>query len=165
MKTIFLVRHAKSSWDFPNLSDFDRPLNNRGLRNAPEMGARLKAKGVYPDAVISSPARRAQDTCRIICREIAFPESNIEFNRNLYDGDEDDILDVIQKIPDNVDSVFIVTHNPGITFFVNEMVEEDIDNVPTCGIVAITFETNSWKELDFGQGELLFFDYPKKKEN
>ncbi len=163
-KTVYVVRHAKSSWDFPELADLDRPLNTRGLSNAPEMGQRLKDKEIIPDLVISSPAKRAHETCRIICHTLGYDESAIKINRELYHGDEDEMLELLKNLPDKYETVMLFGHNPAITFFVNDMTGENIHNVPTCGVVAIKLTINEWKEVDYGEAELIFFDYPKKKD-
>lgn len=163
MKTLYIVRHAKSSWDFPELSDYERPLNTRGLRNAPEMGKRLKLQNIKPDLVLTSPAKRALETSRIICSEIGYPENKVQRKEELYHADEDEILEVIQEVSDQHKSLMLFGHNPGLTFFVNEMTSENIYNIPTCGIVAIELEVERWQDLDFDQGKLIFFDYPKKK--
>jgi phosphohistidine phosphatase len=157
------MRHAKSSWDSPNMADFDRALNNRGLKNAPEMGRRLKERGLIPDTVISSPAVRAYETCRIICSEIGYDINAIKLERSIYDGDEDEILDVIRNLPDKYDSVMIFAHNPGITFFVNDMADENIHNIPTCGYAELRLEIEEWKDAAYGEAELVYYDYPKKQ--
>ena len=162
VKRVYIVRHAKSSWDLPEMADFDRPLNERGLNNAPEMAKRMKEKGVLPDLIISSPAVRAYETCKIFCNELGRDISSIKLERSLYDGDEDEILDVINNLPDKHDSVMIFAHNPGVTFFVNDMTGADIHNIPTCGVAELRLEIDEWAEAEYGMAELIDFDYPKK---
>jgi phosphohistidine phosphatase len=165
MKTLYVVRHAKSSWDDSSLADFDRPLNERGKADAPRMGKRLKEKEIAPDFLLSSPAKRAHSTAKRIAEALNFPKDNIKTDRKLYHADADEILDVVRGIPDKHNSVFIFGHNPGLTDFVNTMIhdrKEFIDNVPTCGIVAFNIPVDSWKKMEFGKGDFLFFDYPKK---
>lgn len=163
MKTLYLVRHAKSSWDYPELTDFERPLNGRGKRSAPEMGKRLKASRIKPDAMLSSPANRAMTTCRIIAQEIGFPESAIQSNRSIYHADDLTLLNVINQVPDEISSLMLFGHNPGFTDFANELAQTQIYNIPTCGVFACTFDTKNWSSINFGSGKFLFYDYPKKR--
>lgn len=165
MKNLYVVRHAKSSWDDSSLSDFDRPLNERGKADAPRMGKRLKDKEITPDYLLSSPAKRAYSTAKRIAEALKFPKDNIKTDRKLYHADEEEILDLVRGIPDKYNSVFIFGHNPGLTDFVNTMIHDRkafIDNVPTCGIAAFNIPVDSWKKLEFGLGELIFFDFPKR---
>jgi phosphohistidine phosphatase len=162
MKTLYLVRHAKSSWKFSELSDHDRPLNKRGKRDAPDMGNSLKLRGVLPDVLISSTANRAYTTAQNISNEIGFSVAEIIPNSDLFHANPVDILEVIQSIGEEHKSAMIFGHNPGFTNTVNQLASLKIDNIPTCGIVAISFSVESWSEIDFGEGELEFYDYPKK---
>jgi phosphohistidine phosphatase len=166
MKTLYVIRHAKSSWDDVNLSDFDRPLNERGKRDAPRMGKRLKEKEIHPDQLISSPAKRAMSTCKRIAEVLALKKDCIKAEPALYHADADQILNVVRQINPKNDTIFIFGHNPGMTEFV-ELMNPDktkvIDNIPTCGVVALQFPTHDWQSVDFGKGKLLFFDYPKSK--
>ncbi|GIV36116.1 MAG: phosphohistidine phosphatase SixA [Cyclobacteriaceae bacterium] len=163
MKTLYLVRHAKSSWDSPTLRDFDRPLSERGKTDAPRMGQRLHKRGVAPELILSSPARRARSTARKIAREINYDLYQIQFADNLYHATPDTILQILSRLPDSFQSVMVVGHNPELTDFVNEYMGVRIDNVPTCGVVAARFKVQSWKELSSVAGELIFFDYPKQE--
>jgi phosphohistidine phosphatase len=166
MKTLYVVRHAKSSWDDPEKADFDRPLNERGKTDAPRMGKRLKEKDVHPNVIIASPAKRARSTAKRIAREIGYAKENIKTDRALYHAGEAIILDVIRQVKPKHDVLMIVGHNPGLTDFVNALMDESsnpIDNIPTCGIVAFTFQTDDWKKIDWGKGKMLFFDYPKSR--
>ena len=167
MKTLYVVRHAKSSWDEPDQADFDRPLNERGKRDAPRMGKRLKEKSILPDLLIASPAKRAWSTARRIGKVLEYPKDKIKVDERLYHADDDRILSVLQEMKDKHESVMYFGHNPGLTDFVNSLmnIERDIDNVPTCGIVAFQFNIDSWKHLTWGIGNLLFFDYPKSRED
>jgi phosphohistidine phosphatase len=166
MKTLFIIRHAKSSWDHPGMSDFDRPLNERGKRDAPRMGKRLKEKDIHPNLILSSPAKRAYSTSKRIAGVLGYPLENIKTDRSLYHADEDDILYAIRHVNDKHNSVVMFGHNPGLTDFVNALGrdgENFIDNIPTCGIVAFKFDVPSWKDVGFGNGSFLFFDFPKSK--
>jgi len=166
MKTLYLLRHAKSSWDDPELSDFDRPLNNRGLKDAPRMGKRLKEKRVTPDIMITSPAERALATCKEIARVLGFAEEKIITDRRLYHANEDQILKVIKELKDSPrdseEIVMLFGHNPGLTEFANSLLNETIDNIPTTGVVAATLNVNKWQEVRFGCGVMEFFDFPKR---
>ena len=162
MKTLYLIRHAKSSWDFPDLSDFDRPLNKRGLKNAPEMGQRLRGRGVFPDLVLSSPARRARETCIKICHEIDFPEAEIIFNRDIYAAGVHNLLQVVETLPDDASNVFLVSHNPGITSFAEYLTGEYLGNIPTCGVARVDMDIESWSVAGRESGSITLFEYPKK---
>ena len=162
MKTLYLVRHAKSSWDYPHLSDHDRPLNGRGKRNAPEMGARLASRGIKPDLMISSSAKRARRTANAIAAEVGYAKGDIIRTKYLYHAGEHEMLSLVQKQHDEAPTLMLFGHNPGFTGFANALADTDIDNIPTSGVAAIQFDVDSWKDVDFGKGELLFFDYPKK---
>jgi phosphohistidine phosphatase len=164
MKNLYVIRHAKSSWDSTNLPDFDRPLNDRGKRDAPRMGKRLKEKSIIPDLMLSSPARRALSTCKRIAEVLEFPKEKIKTERALYHADEEDILSVIRAVSDKYNTVFLYGHNPGLTDFVNALSRDEsmnVDNVPTCGVVAFSLDIESWKRIDFGKGKFVFFDFPK----
>lgn len=164
MKTLYLVRHAKSSWDNPALRDFDRPLNDRGKNDAPRMGKRLRKRGILPDFIISSSAKRARSTAKRIAEALGYPEKEIQLTETLYHAEPEVILSVIHRLPDSCNSVMLVGHNPGLTDFANQYIDVRIDNMPTCGVVAAQFDVRSWKDVGEAQGSLLFFDYPKQQE-
>ena len=162
MKSVILVRHAKSSWDSADLTDFERPLNERGKKDAPEMAQRLKKRKVTIDAFISSPAKRAKKTAELFAKELADGKPGIIFIEELYHAGPDTFLSVIQKASDQFDCIAIFSHNPGITDFVNSLTEEvRTDNMPTAGVFAIRANIPSWKDFALGKNEFLFFDYPK----
>lgn len=167
MKTLFVVRHAKSSWEDIDLADIDRPLNERGKRDAPRMGKRLKEKNIHPQLFMSSPARRAFSTARRIGEVLEYKKSDIKVNKDLYHATDDGILKVVLQLPDKYDEIMIFGHNPGLTDFVNTLLAENesIDNVPTCGIVAFRFSCKQWSEISAVNAALLFFDYPKNKDD
>lgn len=164
MKTLILIRHAKSSWDNVTLSDFDRPLNERGLRDAPRMGKRLKEKNLAPDLVITSPANRALTTCTIISEMIGFPSERIQTDRAIYHASEEQLLYIVKNLPDFADQVMVYGHNPGFTDFINRLTKSHIDNIPTCGIVACQINVDRWGEVHWGTGKVLFYDFPKNKD-
>lgn len=167
MKKLYLIRHAKSSWDNPDLSDFDRPLNHRGEKDAPRMGKRLKDRKVAPDVIITSPAKRAVDTCKAIAKELHFPKDKIRKEQKLYHANEDQLLSIIQHLPDLNDDeevVLLFGHNPGLTEFANILLNENLDNIRTCGIVAADLHLDKWKDAHFGCGKMVFYDFPKNKD-
>jgi phosphohistidine phosphatase len=164
MKTLYLIRHAKSSWDDLLLGDFDRPLNKRGRSDAPKMGKRLKERDVHPDLLLSSPAERALSTCMIIAEKIGYSLTNVHTDQRLYHASEDKLLAIVREFNDANDEVVIFGHNPGLTDFVNKLSHELVtDNIPTCGIVCIRLPLESWKEAKWGKGEVDFFDFPKNR--
>ncbi|MEJ2004195.1 MAG: histidine phosphatase family protein [Cyclobacteriaceae bacterium] len=163
MRTLMIIRHAKSSWKDSSLDDFDRPLNKRGKNDAPEMGRRLKASGYFPDLMITSPARRALDTCGIIANELNYPKDAIAKDERLYLSGPGEILKVLQGIDDLWLNVAVFGHNPGFTSFANELNNTYITNIPTCGIISAELDISSWRELDFGKGKMRFFDFPKNR--
>ncbi len=162
MKVLYLVRHAKSSWDDETLADIDRPLNKRGKKDAPEMGERLKRQNIQPDLLISSPAKRARATAKKIAKKIEYPKEKIKIEEEIYEGEPDQYLELLKNISDHYPSVMVFGHNPGITEFSNALCGVQIHNIPTCGIVSIHFEINEWQQIDYNKGKLVFFDYPKK---
>jgi phosphohistidine phosphatase len=164
MKYLYLVRHAKSSWDFPELSDFDRPLNKRGQRDAPVMALRVASKQPDLDVIISSPANRAITTAKEMAKALDIDESSIVQEHEIYHASMKTLIDIAKALPEEYDKVMLVGHNPGFTDLANQLKEHDyhIDNVPTCGVVAIELPTHKWADLVEHSGRLLFFDYPKK---
>lgn len=161
-KSLYLVRHAKSSWKDPSLDDKERPLNKRGKRDAPKIGKRLARAGVRPDRIISSPAVRALTTARNIAEELGIKKSEIEVNDAIYSFNSDGLMEAIRGFDDSLDTVMLVGHNPAITILLNDLAGEDIDNVPTCGVAHLEMNTESWARVNKGRAELLSFDYPKK---
>lgn len=160
MKKIFLVRHAKSYWGDQSLSDFDRPLNKRGKNDAPFMGKILKEISVQSDLIISSPAKRAKKTALAIAHKIDYPQNKILFNEELYEASTKDILKVLKEVDEVYRFVMLFGHNPGLTLLNNFISNSYIDNIPTCGVVALEFDKN-WMQLDENSCTQLFFEYPK----
>ena len=164
MKKLIVIRHAKSSWDDHTLADFDRPLNKRGERDAPRMGKRLKEKRIIPDALLTIPATRAITTCKKIAETLGCPLTALKTDERLYHAGEETILKVVQELNDKHDLVLLFGHNPGLTDFVNRLLNENIDNIPTCGVVSCLLPTDKWKQIIWGTGKMEFFDYPKSKD-
>jgi phosphohistidine phosphatase len=160
MRNIILLRHAKSSWKDASLDDFERPLNNRGKRDASHMANRLLERGVEVDLIISSSAKRTSDTAKIFS-DILGLKAEIIFEHKLYEASTQEILKIIHKIEEKYKSLLIVCHNPGITNLSNYLSNYFIDNIPTTGAVGFSLDGN-WNELQNNSCKLIFFDYPKK---
>lgn len=162
MKKIYLIRHAKSSWKEKGMEDFDRPLNGRGKRDAILMGKRLKLFDVMPDIIFSSPAKRAFRTARELAYAIDFDKKKIIQDETLYESSHEKYLTLIHQIDDTCNAVFIIAHNPEITEVGEILSGAILSNIPTCAIVCIEFDVQSFKEIGEDSGKVLFFDYPKK---
>jgi len=162
MKRLTLLRHAKSSWGQPGLSDHDRPLNQRGQRDAPVMARRLVAHGVRPSLILTSSAKRARETAKLVAREIGYPIEFLQTEKSLYLADPDTILEVIEVQDDTFSDIVVCIHNPGITDLANRLSDQSIDNVPTCGMVIVEVDTDSWSEIASSRHKFIIFDYPKK---
>ena len=161
MKQVALMRHAKSSWKFPELTDFERPLNKRGMRDAPMMGERLAKRGFSTDFILTSPAQRAVATARNVARSIGFPVDQIREDPNLYLADPDTLLGAARSLSEAVDTVMLFGHNPGFTILANELGDLTLDNLPTCGFALFEFDIKHWRDLDYGTGTARLFDFPK----
>lgn len=162
MKKLFLIRHAKSSWKDNGLSDFDRPLNKRGKRDAPFMGKILKEEGIKPDLIVTSPAKRACTTARMIARKLDYPKERINSDETIYEASPGELIKLINNIPIEYKVVMLVGHNPGLTQLSNLLTGKYLENIPTTGIVEINFDANFWKEISINTGKLKSFEYPKK---
>ena len=161
MKRLTLIRHAKSSWDDTGVADYDRPLNERGKRDAPDMGRRLAGIHFSPDLIISSTAKRARSTAKRIATEIGYPKAEIEFEQIFYGATAGEMLDTVRRLKNELSEVVIVSHNPGITDLNNILCNTHIDNIPTCGVAVIEFPLRYWKEVGRGKGRMVHFDFPK----
>ena len=162
MKKLYLIRHAKSSWDNPGLVDFERPLNKRGLKDAAKMGRVLKNSLFKPDCIITSSARRAQETAEIIADKIDFPIEKVLVEGKIYLAAASDILEILTELDDDLDTVVVFGHNPGMTNLANLLNDVAIDNIPTCGIFIIEFDVKSWRKISEKNGVFVSFDFPKK---
>lgn len=161
-KKLFIVRHGKSDWSAPDLSDIDRPLKSRGIRDAYKMAELLKQKKEHADLIISSPAARAIHTAIIFSRILQIPEKNILIEFELYMADSESIKTYCLGISDEYNKVMIFGHNPGFTALVNKYIPSEISNLPTSSLVILDFNCNSWKDIDPAVLQNHFFDYPKK---
>jgi phosphohistidine phosphatase len=163
-KQLLLIRHAKSDWNDASLSDFDRPLNDRGKRDAPVMAKRLLGKKINIDLIISSPAKRAKKTASIFAKEFDIKKDKINFKEKLYAESEETLYDVISKTDDQFNSIAVVAHNPGLTDFANLLTDTQIDNIPTSGIFAVKIDIEHWTDFKEAKKEFWFFEYPKGGE-
>ncbi|WP_276503941.1 SixA phosphatase family protein [Terrimonas pollutisoli] len=164
MKTLILVRHAKSSWDDFSINDIDRPLNDRGKKDAPAMAKRLRDKDIKIDAFISSPAKRARKTAEAFAKEYKEEKQNIAFFDELYLASPSTFFDVISKTDDQFKTIAVFSHNDGITSFANMLTSTRIDNIPTSGVFAVKIKTKHWADFEKAEKEFWFFDSPKKGE-
>ncbi len=162
MKTLTIVRHAKSSWSDTGLSDRERPLNKRGERDAPVMGKRIADAGIRPSLIVSSPATRAWTTARVVAEQLSYPAEFLQSEHELYLASLNDLLDVVVAQDDGFNSLMIVGHNPGLTDFVNFLSPGLTRNLPTAGVVSVNINQDHWKLYEQPQTELVLHDYPKK---
>ena len=160
MKTLFLVRHAKSSKDDPKLPDKERPLNDRGIHDAPTMGARLRKRGVKIDLVVSSPARRALTTAEIIAKELGYQAKDIVFEERLYESSPDDLLDVIHAFGEKPKRLMLFGHNPEFTELARRLSSE-ITDMPTCAVAEFDFDIKSWSEVGIQEPSKVSVYSPK----
>ncbi|MBL7849258.1 MAG: histidine phosphatase family protein [Cyclobacteriaceae bacterium] len=163
MKTLYLLRHAKSSWEDAGLDDYHRPLSPRGEKDAPKMGKRLRREGILPNLICSSSAARAIATARLAAEEMNYPVKTIQQEKKLYHAGPEEILGFLRSLPPSLESVMLVGHNPGLTEFANDLLNEEIDNIPTAGVIGAKLSVDSWKEVKWGCGKMFLYDYPKKE--
>lgn len=161
MKTLFLVRHAKSSWDDPALADADRPLSARGRRAARRMGRRLAKAHEHQDLLVSSPAARALRTARILARRLGYPRRTIVVNPHIYACSAPQLLHTVQLLDDRYQTVMLVGHNPEITVFAHGFCAQ-ITHMPTCAIARLRFDIDSWGDIGTATPVDAAFDYPKR---
>ncbi len=161
-KILHIARHAKSSWDYEDISDIDRPLNPRGINNAYLMARRFTENYQLPDLLITSPANRALYTAVIYARVLKLAWDRIVLNENIYMGYAEEIIKIIKSTDNKHDSIMIFGHNPTFTALANHFIKDQIDNIPTAGIVSITFKENEWKKIGKVPPQKVYFDYPKK---
>ena len=165
-RTLIMIRHAKSSWANPLQSDFERPLSERGMHDAPIMGERLKKLGVIPDLIIASTAKRTKQTAKIIAKEVGYDTDNIKWEEKLYHCVPSVFEEQIYEVSDKIKTIFIVAHNPGITEFVNQLDPQfSVEHMPTCGIVGTHVETKEWSAFTIAKRKVFLFEYPKKEHD
>jgi len=162
MKTLYLVRHAKSSWANAETGDFDRPLNERGLKSAPLMATLLKEKKVIPELIVTSPANRAVTTAEIFCEILGYPKELIQQRIEIYEGGTGNLLNIVQQLPDSSKTVMLFGHNPTMTEFSNLLSGNHIDSMVTCGVARIDMSVESWRDAARKTGKFVWYEFPKK---
>ncbi len=160
-KTLFVLRHAKSSWDETEKRDFDRPLKARGIDDALNLANSIRKELVDIDVIISSPANRAIHTAILICQAVGLPLDIIQLNEKLYETYEEEVERIVKSLPNHVNTAMIVGHNPTFTYFANKFIPSPIDNIPTSGIVQLQFDITSWSDISRNKLKSSFFDFPK----
>ena len=161
MKTLLLIRHAKSSWNNISIPDIERPLNERGKYDAPIMAQRIKDRDIEVDAFISSPAKRAKKTAEIFMNVLGAKEKKLVLVPSLYEATLEKYYDAILNLKDKYNTIALFAHNPGITDFVNSLECSPVYDMPTCAIYAVNIKIKDWKGVRAAPKEFLFFDYPK----
>lgn len=161
MLSLSLVRHAKSSWNHPELSDFERPLNERGRRDAPAMAQRLKQLQQMPDLLLSSPALRAITTARVFARELGIPPESVQLSSRIYEAELDTLVDLVRGFDSGVQHALMFGHNPGFSDLARWLASGPLQDLPTCAIVTLELPIRTWADLCPGRGRLLSYLYPK----
>ncbi len=161
MKKLYVTRHAKSDWGHEGLQDIDRPLNQRGYEDAYRMCSSLKKKNHQPELIVSSPATRAISTAFIFARAFSYPEEKVLIIRDIYEATSDVLKEQIKKFSDKYSVIMLFGHNPGLTRLFNEASDSDIDNLPTCGVMLLEFDTDAWKNVFNQPGKSVFSEFPK----
>lgn len=165
MKYLTFIRHAKSDWDnSSSTKDIDRTLNERGRRVAPKMGVKLKELNLKPDYVVSSPSVRTRETVELVIEHLDFDLEKVEYIDELYEASTRNISNVINSLDEACNDVILVGHNPDLTYMCEYLSNEVLDNIPTCGVVRISFDIDSWKMIVKGLGKMEYFVYPKQFE-
>ncbi len=163
LKHLTLVRHAKSSWKHPELADKDRPLNNRGKRDAPVMGSRLAKSGYRPDLILSSPANRALTTAQVIAQAMGFGPDDIIVDERIYGAGVAGLIQLLQATDDRIERAMLFGHNPELTALVNRLARVTVENLPTCGMAKLRFGLDSWADLGSELAVEADIDYPKRE--
>ena len=162
MKFLTLVRHAKSSWEDPLLPDRERPLNKRGRRDAPAMGARLADRGCHPELILSSPATRALSTAHVIAEALDYPVDRIVVDERIYEDGAEGILAAVHDAGGEADRIMLFGHNPDLTWLINRLSGIQLDNLPTCGVAMLQFAIPEWTDLGASTALEAEIDYPKR---
>ncbi len=161
MKILLIVRHAKSSWAEADQPDIERPLNDRGKKDAPQMAKRINEHGIKKAHLVSSPAKRAHKTAKLFAEELGVEKDSIQIIPELYEAAPETFYKVVSTLDDKYDTVILFSHNPGITGFVNTLTTVHVDDMPTCAVFAVSSSANNWKTFKEAEKAFLFFDYPK----
>jgi phosphohistidine phosphatase len=161
MKTLYILRHAKSSWPDTSLADFDRPLNERGLSAAPFIGEMMARQGIQPEVIISSPAKRAIHTAELV-KEASGSNTPVRYEERIYEASPQALKLVVAQIGEEFDSAMIVGHNPGIEGLIKYLTDRS-ERMPTASLAAISLDVGGWNEITAGSGELLFLIRPREE--
>lgn len=162
-RKLFIIRHAKSSWEHEGLADIDRPLAERGIRNAEEMAERLRLAGLQPGLILSSPARRARNTALIMSKSWGLGPEDLQIIDSLYMAYTTEIAEVVSGVSADIRELAIFGHNPTFTSYANLFLETPLDNLPTAGVVVVTLESESWSGIGRKQVKECYVDYPKRR--
>ncbi len=162
MRTLYVVRHAKSSWADPGMRDHDRPLNERGMHDAPMMAKVFKALNEPVELIISSPANRAQTTASFFAKELNIPTDQIHFNASIYEASVGSLMRIVQALPDHSEHVMLFGHNPGFSELAYYLGDEDPIALSTCAMVRIDLEIDQWEHASKGLGNMVWHEYPKR---
>jgi phosphohistidine phosphatase len=162
MKKLIVIRHAKSDRDSPSLADIDRPLNDRGRHDALLIGSILKLRGIKPDTIVSSPAKRALETAERVAEAVGYNKTGIVVRDCIYMQDVPALVELIRSLENIHETVCLIGHNPHLSELVARLTGGNIGSLPTCGIAAIEFAVEDWTNILAGSGRLFFFDFPKR---
>ncbi|HEY4787496.1 MAG TPA: histidine phosphatase family protein [Bacteroidales bacterium] len=146
-KTLVIIRHGKSTWEYTGVPDYDRPLKETGIINTRVIALKLMEQDISPDLIVSSPANRALHTALIVARELSYPLEKISISPVLYGESENAILDMVRHTSDQFNTLFIFGHNPVFTVLPNLYLKQTIDNLPTSGVVILEFDTSHWSDI------------------
>ena len=165
MKTVYIVRHAKSSWEYRGIEDIDRPLKKRGILDAHLLSGILKDRIIRPDIFVSSSANRALHTAMIFAENFTYPLANLKIKKSLYSFSDGYLIKTIMALDDAFDTVMVFSHDHGISTFVNKFGSKRISHVPTCGVIGIQFDIKHWKSINknktIKKGKTILFETPK----
>lgn len=161
MRLLTLIRHAKSSWDYPDLTDFERPLNDRGRRDAPRMAQRLARSSKTPVLLLSSPATRAVTTARLFAEALGVDFDSVLIEPRIYEASRKNLLEVVAALPDRRSQVLLFGHNPGLSELAHTLATCPFDDLPTCAVAQLQLDIPSWNKLGPGSGKLLHYWFPK----
>lgn len=166
MKTIILVRHAKAAQAEFGMLDFDRPLMEKGKRDAVHMGQKIKKRGISPSLILSSPAKRAKKTAKLVAKQIGYPKEQIRFDKDIYDSNAEYLIGLLRTQDDQDEAVMIFGHNPDLSLLADILLSRgtEFEGLPTSGVCCVEFDVGKWSEIKAGQGKTLFIDYPNREE-
>ena len=162
MRSITLIRHAKSSWNNPSFTDFERPLNKRGSRDAPRVGAAMKQADVIFDKVLCSDAKRARQTLSLLKQEIEIDEGIIGYRHDMYGASANHLLSCITEMPNSIENIALIGHNPGMEDLANKLAEFPVGPMPTCCVIHLLYEFDGWGDLLQTTGKIALQIRPRE---